>query len=263
MGLPYHRGRFEGNTKPEKYYCPNVQVPVKETSGNTRFPRGDFRRQNLRDGVPWSEVESPVKAICAVAVTILSVLGLAAVPARAQVRATAPERQLFDSANRERGARGLPLLRWDDVLASAAHLHALQMAQRNTISHQFPGELDFSGRLHQAGAHFSAAAENVAEGPTAEDIHEGWMMSPGHRENLLDPEMNSVGIAVVARNGTLFAVQDFSKALADLSLEDEERTVAAQLKARGLHVLAGTAGARQACASARKDAPATPLAAAA
>jgi hypothetical protein len=194
-----------------------------------------------------------VKAIFAAA-AILSMLGLASVPARAQARVAAPERQLFDSANRERGARGLPLLRWDDVLASAAHLHAVRMAQQNTISHQFQGEMDFSGRLHQAGAHFSAAAENVAEGPSAEEIHDGWMMSPGHRQNLLDPEMNSVGIAVVARNGTLFAVQDFSKTLADLSFEDEERAVAAQIKAQGLHVLAGTAGARQACASGHADA---------
>jgi hypothetical protein len=127
------------------------------------------------------------------------------------------------------------------------------MAQQNTISHQFPGELDFSGRLHQVGAHFSAAAENVAEGPTAEEIHNAWMKSPGHRENLLDPEMNSVGIAVVERIGTLFAVQDFSKTFADLTLEDEERAVAAQLKTQGLHVLAGTAGARQACASGHAD----------
>ena len=78
-------------------------------------------------------------------------------------------------------------------------------------------------------------------------------MSPGHRENLLDPELNSVGIAVVARNGTLFAVQDFSKALANLSLEEEERAVAAQLKTQGLHVQAGTAVARQACATGRSD----------
>lgn len=189
------------------------------------------------------------------AVRILLILGLGAVPVCAQTRAAAaPERQLFDSANRERGSRGLPLLRWDDVLASAAHVHAVRMAQQNTISHQFPGEMDFSGRLHQAGARFSAAAENVAEGPTAEEIHEGWMMSPGHRANLLDPEMNSVGIAVVARNGTLFAVQDFSKTLANLSLEEQERTVTAQLKAQGLHAVAGAAAARQACASGQADA---------
>ena len=195
-----------------------------------------------------------MKAIFSAAATILLMLSLAVVPARAQTRATATERQLFDSANRERGMRGLPPLRWDDTVASAAHLHAVRMAEQNTISHQFPGEVDFSARLHQAGAHFSAAAENVAEGPTAEEIHNGWMMSPGHRANLLDPEMNSVGIAVIARNGTLFAVQDFSKTLTDLSLEDEERTVAAQIKAQGLHVLAGGAEARQACASGHADA---------
>jgi len=38
------------------------------------------------------------------------------------------------------------------------------------------------------------------------------MHSPPHRANLLDKDMDSVGIGVVERNGELFAVEDFSKA---------------------------------------------------
>jgi uncharacterized protein YkwD len=60
--------------------------------------------------------------------------------------------------------------------------------------------------------HFISAAENVAQGPTAAVIHQEWMNSPPHRENLLDPELDSMGVAVVARNGELFAVQDFALA---------------------------------------------------
>ncbi len=75
-------------------------------------------------------------------------------------------RTLFDAANRERAARGLPLLKWDEMLAGAAREHALRMAERNTISHQFPGEPDFSARIKRTGIRFLAAAENVAEGPS-------------------------------------------------------------------------------------------------
>jgi uncharacterized protein YkwD len=38
------------------------------------------------------------------------------------------------------------------------------------------------------------------------------MNSPAHRDNLLDRELDSIGIAVVERGGQLFAVQDFSRA---------------------------------------------------
>ena len=36
------------------------------------------------------------------------------------------------------------------------------------------------------------------------------MQSPGHRENLLNPEVDHVGIAVVYARGVLYAVADYS-----------------------------------------------------
>jgi hypothetical protein len=195
-----------------------------------------------------------VKASYGVIAAIWLMLGLVpAATVRAQAKAGTPERELFDDANRERSTRGLPLLRWDAELADAARLHALRMARQNALSHQFAGEPELAPRLRQSGAHFSAVAENVAEGPTPAMIHNGWMKSPGHRENLLDPQLNSLGIAVVEGHGQLFAVQDFSKSVAELSLADEERKVSARLKEQGLQVQAGAASARSACESGQAD----------
>jgi uncharacterized protein YkwD len=38
------------------------------------------------------------------------------------------------------------------------------------------------------------------------------MNSPPHRGNILDPELDSLGVAIVASKGQLFAVQDFALA---------------------------------------------------
>ena len=73
------------------------------------------------------------------------------------------------------------------------------------------------------------------------------MHSPPHRANLLDREMNAIGIAVTERNGTLFAVEDFSQAVEQLSLSDQESVVAARLKKRGLKIEANNADARRSC----------------
>lgn len=121
-------------------------------------------------------------------------------------------RDLFNSANRERRAQGLSPLKWDNALASAAQRHAAVMAKQGTLSHQFPGESSLPGRAAQCGVRFIWLAENVAEGPTAALIHTEWVKSPHHRANLLDRDMDSIGIAVAARDGQLFAVEDFSKA---------------------------------------------------
>ena len=73
------------------------------------------------------------------------------------------------------------------------------------------------------------------------------MNSPPHRANLLDPKLNSVGIAVENRDGILFAVEDFSRSTGELSLPEQEGIVSSQLKNRGLRLLDKTRDARRSC----------------
>jgi Cysteine-rich secretory protein family len=164
-------------------------------------------------------------------------------------QSSAASQTLFTSANQARAAAGLHPLKWDDALAKAAHQHALKMAQMNQLSHQFPGEPPMQDRAKQAGASFSLIAENIAQGPSPEGIHQQWMHSAPHRANLLDPQLNAVGIAVVQSGNTLFAVQDFSASVPTASLTEQERQVASELVARHaeLNVDAGSADARKTC----------------
>src|SRR6202167_6041477 len=95
-----------------------------------------------------------------------------------------------------RGQSGARALQWDEGLAAAARRHCLRMAAEGPISHRYGGEDDLSERAGHAGAHFSLIEENVAIGPTPAAIHDEWMHSPGHRANLLNPEVDRVGLAV-------------------------------------------------------------------
>lgn len=172
----------------------------------------------------------------------------ASVSARAQaVPRNDSERELFELLNRERIANNLPQLRWDAALFKAARGHALRMLDLNSLEHQLPGEPAIAARLTTAGARFSYFAENLASGKDPRAIHEGWMDSPGHRRNILDPRATSVGIAVVRGNGGLFAVEDFSHAVSNLSLEQQEKQVGALLRAQGLNVSGASEDARKAC----------------
>ncbi len=181
------------------------------------------------------------------AVIAIAGLALLAPAMSAQSSQNSPEQILLASANHDRGERGLPPLKWDSSLSTAARQHALRLAQQNTLSHQLPGEPDLRARAGQAGARFSTIAENVAEGPRVEGIHEQWMNSPPHRANLLDTELTSVGIAVVRGNGIFFAVEDFSNAAGQLSLQDQENLVVSQLQMRGIRILNYTSDARRTC----------------
>ena len=143
---------------------------------------------------------------------LITLLTLIFATALAQQKPSDAERQLFDAVNRERKAQGLPSLKPDEALAAAARAHAQRMAEQGTISHQLPGEPNLLARARAAGAHFTWLAENVDQGPNPTAIHQSFMKSPQHRANILDPDMDSAGIAIVERNGQMFAVEDFSKA---------------------------------------------------
>jgi hypothetical protein len=158
------------------------------------------------------------------------------------------EQYLQAAADQERAALNLPPLRRDAALVAAARAHALEMVSHGGISHQFAGEPDLAARGAAAGARFSLISENVAESPSAVRIHTAWMHSEGHRRNLLDPNVDAVGISVIARGSQLFAVEDFESSIAVMTLKQQESAVAKAIAADGVLVRESSAAARRICA---------------
>jgi hypothetical protein len=121
------------------------------------------------------------------------------------------------------------------------------MASEGPIGHRYPGELDLSERAGLAGAHFDLIEENVAIGTTAEEIHNEWMHSKGHRENMLNPEVDRVGISVVASRGVLYATADYSHGVQALSQAEVVEHIASLIRPSGVTILANPNLAREAC----------------
>lgn len=183
------------------------------------------------------------------ALVALMLCALALTQAGAQDRRDLqPEaQQLMLLANQARAAAGAPPLRWDSALAEAARKHTLRMVAEGPIAHQYPGELNVSERAGLAGAHFDLIEENVAVAPTPTGIHDGWMQSKGHRENMLNPEVDSVGIAVVASRGVLYATADYSRGVQSLTKAQVESRVSNLIQGAGVKVMADHSLARAAC----------------
>lgn len=148
-------------------------------------------------------------------------------------------------ANQARAEAGAGPLKWDPALALAARQHCLRMVAAGQLSHQFPGEPDVSARAAEAGAHFSLIEENVAIAPSPAAIHDAWMHSPGHRANLLNSQVDHVGVAVVAGPNGLYAVADYERAVQVLSQAQIEAQVAGLL--HGVTILPDPTLARKAC----------------
>jgi hypothetical protein len=161
---------------------------------------------------------------------------------------TQPAQEMVALANQTRRAQGLGTLVWDPALATAALQHCQRMAAEGPIAHRYGGEPDLTARAGDAGAHFSLIEENVAVGASAASIHQAWMESPGHRANLLNAEIDRVGIAVVAARGVLYAVADYTRGVPVLTAAQVEAQVAGLIRARGIELLKDPTDARAACA---------------
>lgn len=183
----------------------------------------------------------------AISVALSGATPASASDAALQHSSSTAEKYLLDAANQERAARGLPLLHVDVALSQAAETHAELMAARTDLSHQFAGEPDLSRRVAYVGLRFSMISENVADAPDPFTIHDMWMHSPGHRANLLDPKVDSIGIAVIDWKGQLYAVEDFATTVDELTIAQQEAAVADSLADSGM-TIANDADARQTCA---------------
>ncbi len=174
----------------------------------------------------------------------------------------AAERELLDLANQARAQAGAPPLQMDEGLTQAARAHCKEMAAHNQLSHQFSGEPGLTQRLAATSSlHMDQAGENVGYAASAEESHDGFMRSPPHRENLLNPEFNVAGFGVIHSGNMLFVTQDFGHSLPSYSGDKAEDAVAdavakirAQARLAPLKNLQMAAAQTAACAMSKADA---------
>lgn len=89
-----------------------------------------------------------------------------------------------------------PPLRWNDTLAEAARLHSEDMARFNFLSHDGSDGSTAAQRVERAGYRYRAIGENIAGGQLKpEDAVAGWIISPGHCANLMNPAFTEMGVA--------------------------------------------------------------------
>lgn len=121
------------------------------------------------------------------------------------------QRSMLVLVNIERSKSGLSVLKPTTGLTELARNHARDMFARGYFSHYNPeGESPFD-RMEKANIYFLIAGENLALAPNVVLAHQGLMNSPGHRENIMSPDFNRIGIGAIDGGiyGVIF-VQEFT-----------------------------------------------------
>ena len=89
-----------------------------------------------------------------------------------------------------------PPLTLSGTLAGVAFGHAADMAQHNYFEHEDPAGHSPADRVRAVGYHEKLVGENIAYGPeSVDEAVQGWLDSPGHCANIMDPRFVEMGIA--------------------------------------------------------------------
>lgn len=125
------------------------------------------------------------------------------------------ERTAFTKTNEARVQNGLTALAWDPVLCLMARQHSQEMAERGYFAHETPEGLEPKDRARALGIlHFRVLGENIAYNKGFTDpgafAVERWLMSGGHRANILyiGFQASAIGSYVTA-DGTVYLTQVF------------------------------------------------------
>ncbi|MGE8185828.1 CAP domain-containing protein [Pseudomonas sp. NPDC086278] len=87
-------------------------------------------------------------------------------------------------------------LAWNATLASAAEANSRAMANKNYFDHQDQDGHTPGDRAELAGYTYQQIGENIAAGQdTVRKVVDGWLASPGHCANLMNPQFRELGAA--------------------------------------------------------------------
>jgi uncharacterized protein YkwD len=141
---------------------------------------------------------------------------------------TAVARYIVDKTNDFREEEGRPRVTLNEKLTETARDFADYMARTGRYGHTADGRHP-ADRAASRGYEYCVISENIAyafdsAGFTTDELGknfvEGWKRSPGHRKNMLDPDVTETGAAVARseKTGYYYTVQMFGRPKS-LSLE--------------------------------------------
>jgi uncharacterized protein YkwD len=129
---------------------------------------------------------------------------------------TAEEMRVLELVNHERAKAGMTALKLSARLAVAARGHSYDMALRHYFSHNSADGVSAERRIRGSGIDYENMAENIYTDdlPDAARVPEravtAWLNSPGHRKNMLSPNLTETGVGMArAADGSTYVTQDF------------------------------------------------------
>lgn len=95
---------------------------------------------------------------------------------------------------------------WSQALEQAARKHSEDMATQNFFSHTGSDNSSIADRVDATGYPWQRVGENIAAGQiTADEVLQGWLNSPGHCRNIMNPDFEDIAVTCDMNSSTEYA----------------------------------------------------------
>ncbi len=160
---------------------------------------------------------------------VLAILITTTFPSASVFSSSITTGNIISLTNATREALHLPLLTANGLLNQAAQIKAADMLQKQYFAHRSPNGQTALDLIKGQGYQALYAGENLAvHFLTAEEVNSGWMLSPSHRANIVNPRYDEIGVGIA--NGdfegepTQFVVQFFGKKIDQIEIPSNAAT---------------------------------------
>lgn len=127
---------------------------------------------------------------------LIMALGIFLLPQVGYFSSITPEK-IIELTNIERSSAGFKNLTTNQSLTQAAYLKGQAIFETQTFQHTI-GDKKFSSWIRDTGYDYKIVGENLAiDFMTSEGVINAWLNSPSHKSNLLNPNFNEIGVAIM------------------------------------------------------------------
>lgn len=155
-------------------------------------------------------------SILLVLLKAVALAGAVALPSSSLFASAITAQNIISLTNATREGLGLPALTVDGRLTNAAEAKARDMVVNQYFAHTSPAGISPWYWIKKFGYIYRYSGENLAvHYVEAEDVQGGWLASPTHRANIVNPRFVNIGVGVASGDfegyPSIFVVQMFGQ----------------------------------------------------
>ena len=142
-----------------------------------------------------------ISLTCVLAVIIVFLYAQGILPTKPYQKASLSTEEVLTAINKTRSQYGLKQLKTNPLLQQAAQAKAIDIFKQQYFQHTSPNNKDFSDFIKETNYQANRLGENLAKNISdPQTLIQSWLDSPPHRDNLLNPYFQEVGLGILAGN---------------------------------------------------------------